>query len=264
MNLHEEHGYHHLHGLQSVLTGNIDQLISLKDLKEIRTPIAALILELPQRHAGGILPEWKSLCEISEWARANDIKMHMDGARLWEAQNFYGKPLAEIATLFDSVYVSFYKGLGGIGGAMLLGSEDLARDSRVWQRRHGGNLVHFYPFVLSADLGFETYVPKMPAYMKRAKEIAAVIDQLSEMTVAPRNPQTNMMHISFKQPLKKVEVAALEASAETGVWLLGGLWQREFFKDPIWELYVGDGALEMDIEQIVKTLSVFNLRLLKE
>ena len=41
----------------------------------------------------------------------------MDGARLWESTHYYDKSEAQIAALFDSVYVSFYKGLGGIGGA---------------------------------------------------------------------------------------------------------------------------------------------------
>ena len=45
----------------------------------------------------------------------------MDGARLWEAMSGFGKDPHEVAMGFDSVYVSFYKGIGGLGGAMLLG-----------------------------------------------------------------------------------------------------------------------------------------------
>lgn len=44
------------------------------------------------------------------------VAKHVDGARLWEAQPYYGRPHAEIAALFDTVYVSLYKGLEGMAG----------------------------------------------------------------------------------------------------------------------------------------------------
>ena len=51
--------------------------------------------------------------------------MHLDGARIWQCRGYYGKSFAEIGEVFDSVYVSFYKELGAMGGAMLLGPEDI-------------------------------------------------------------------------------------------------------------------------------------------
>jgi len=89
-------------------------------------------------------------------ARERNITLQLDGARLWECQPFYQRSYAEIAALFDTVYVSFYKILGGITGAMLLGPEDVIAEARIWQRRHGGNLVRMFPFVLSAKQGLET------------------------------------------------------------------------------------------------------------
>src|SRR4029453_15083491 len=110
-----------------------------------------LLLELPQREIGGRLPEWDDLLAQVEWARARQIALHLDGARLWEAQPFYDRPHAEIAGLFDSVYVSFYKGLGGMGGAALAADAGTIAEARVWLRRHGGNLVTLHPFVVAAE-----------------------------------------------------------------------------------------------------------------
>jgi hypothetical protein len=62
---------------------------------------------------------WDDLQAIKAHCRAQGIHLHMDGARLWEAAAGYGRPVAEIAAGFDSVYVSLYKGIGGLGGAML-------------------------------------------------------------------------------------------------------------------------------------------------
>ena len=103
-------------------------------------PLAALVIELPQREIGGRLPSWDDLVAQVEHARSRGAAVHLDGARIWEAGPFYGRPLAEIAALFDSVYVSFYKGLGGLAGSMLLGEDDVITEARAWRQRHGGTL----------------------------------------------------------------------------------------------------------------------------
>ena len=64
----------------------------------------------------------------------------MDGARLWEASAAYGCPLADLCALFDSIYVSFYKGLGGLSGAMLMGTTEFISKARIWSRRFGDSL----------------------------------------------------------------------------------------------------------------------------
>ena len=61
-----------------------------------------------------MLPSWEELTEVVEAARERDAVVHFDGARLWESTAHFGRPLAEIAALADSVYVSFYKSLGGL------------------------------------------------------------------------------------------------------------------------------------------------------
>ncbi|MGI8698645.1 MAG: threonine aldolase family protein, partial [Mycobacteriales bacterium] len=139
LELHEERGYDRLHGLHAKLVGQPHELLRLVDLEELAEPLAALLLELPQRELGGRLPDWDDLLAQTAWARERGIALHLDGARLWEAQPFYGRPHAELAGLFDSVSVSFYKGLGGLAGAALASDAATIAEARVWQRRHGGN-----------------------------------------------------------------------------------------------------------------------------
>ena len=89
--------------------GSANRLLTLEDLKAITEPVGALLLELPQRDLGGQLPSWEALNEITKWAHEHSTPTHLDGARLWECRPFYGREYAEIARLFDTVYVSFYK-----------------------------------------------------------------------------------------------------------------------------------------------------------
>ncbi len=107
-------------------------------------------IELPLRDAGFLLPTWEDLVAFTGRARERGVPVHLDGARLWESQPFYDRPHADIAGLFDSVYVSFYKGLGGIAGAALAG-HDLVAQARIWQARHGGNLFSMLPFDVARD-----------------------------------------------------------------------------------------------------------------
>src|SRR6185436_8253445 len=106
------------------------------DLEAVNEPLAALLIELPQREIGGRLPAWDDLVAQVTYAREHGAAVHLDGARLWESGPFYDRPLAEIAALFDTVYVSFYKGLGGLAGSMLLGEDDVVTEARAWRSRH--------------------------------------------------------------------------------------------------------------------------------
>jgi threonine aldolase len=65
----------------------------------------------------------------------------MDGARLWEAQPAFRRTFAEICDLFDSLYLSFYKGIGAAVGAMLCGTADFIERAAVWRVRYGGRMV---------------------------------------------------------------------------------------------------------------------------
>jgi threonine aldolase len=112
IDLHEGRAFERLHGLIGRPVGDPFQLLTLESLEAVAEPLAALLLELPQREIGGQLPEWEDLTAQVDWARERGAAVHLDGARLWQCPDAYQLPLDEIAGLFDTVYVSFYKDLG--------------------------------------------------------------------------------------------------------------------------------------------------------
>jgi len=131
LEIHEDKAYQRLHGLVGRTIGDARGLLTLGDLEAVQEPLAALVFELPQREIGGRLPAWEDLVAQVGHARDRGAAVHLDGARLWEAQPFYGRPLAQIAAIFDTVYVSFYKGLGAPAGSMLLGDDDVIAEARL-------------------------------------------------------------------------------------------------------------------------------------
>lgn len=255
---HEEDGYRILHGLNGLLTGDLLAPLSLQNLASIGEPFGAAVLELPQRHSGGVLPDWNELTAMSDWCREHQVVFHMDGARLWEAIGYYQRSPAEVSNLFDSVYVSFYKGLGANGGAMLAGPADLIREAAIWQRRHGGNLFGLYPIALSASHGLDTKLEKFPLYLAKARSIAGIIAGLTHINAFPEEPHTNMMHLSFAGSVELVEKALLQTSVDTGVFIGNRLWQRSFAKEPVLELYVGEGAMDLSETEISQILNSLN------
>jgi threonine aldolase len=250
LELHEQKGYHLLHGLHGRCVGDPNRLIALADLESIREPVAALLLELPQREIGGLLPAWDDLAAQVAWARARGIALHLDGARLWESGPFYGRPYAEIAGLFDSVYVSFYKGLGALAGAALAGDAELISEARLWQRRHGGNLVTLHPYLVSAELALAGRLDRMPAYLDHARALAAALATVDGIEVVPDPPQTPLFHVLLRGDGERLAHAALSVAEERKVFLFA---QTRSTTSPSWqrhEVTVGDSTMLLEPREV--------------
>ena len=166
----------------------------------------------------------------------------MDGARLWESAPFYDCPYAEIASLFDSVYVSFYKGIGAIAGAALVGPEDFIAEARIWQRRHGGNLVHLYPYVLAAREGLRHRMSRFPLYHERAVSLAQALGDVPNLAITPNPPHTNMMHLFLHCDREKLLAASLAIAKEDRVALFNWLAPTDVPGWWRWELAIGDAT----------------------
>ena len=252
LELHEEKGYERLHGLHGKLVGDPNRLITLDDLEALREPVAALLLELPQRELGGLLPSWDDLEAQVGWARQRGIALHLDGARLWESQPFYGRPHAEIAGLFDSVYVSFYKGLGGIAGAALAGDAALVAEARVWQRRQGGNLVTLHPYVVAAEAGLDELLDRMPVHAAHARALAAALREVEGLEIVPDPPQTPLFHVLLRGDRERLAEAAVQIAEERKVFLfadpsstMSPSWQRH-------EVMVGEVTLALEPAEVAE------------
>ena len=249
LELYEHHAYRELHRLESVLLGEPSRLFTLADLEAVHTPVAAVLVELPQREIGGQLPMWDDLTGVHEWAANRGVRLHLDGARLWECAPYYGRPYSAIAAMFDSVYVSFYKILGGLPGAMLAGPADFVAEAKVWQRRHGGNLHTLAPNAIAAKIGIDRHLPRIPAYCRKAAEIADALRGVEGLAIVPEHPPTNMMHLHFSGDLEAIEDAVYEVARETRLLLFARL-NRSAEGVGVVELAVGEHSLEIDTAEI--------------
>lgn len=255
LEIHESSAYAFLHELRALLVGAPTRLMSAADLRAVADPLAALLVELPQREIGAQLPPWDELLTLLEAGRAKGAALHLDGARLWEAAPHYGCSHAEIAALFDSVYVSFYKGLGALAGAVLAGDRDFIDEARVWQHRLGGRLVTIAPLALSAQLGFERNLLKMAAYRLRAREIAAALSELAGIELLPEPPHTNTFHIFLRGDREALETRAHAYAREHGTFVFARLAPTIVPLQQKWEFVVGDATMALSVNEILAAVS---------
>jgi threonine aldolase len=248
LDVHEERGYAHLHGLHADLLGSRDRLPTADDLDAIREPLGAVLVELPDRNLGGALPSWDDLNAFAEKTRELGAALHMDGARLWQCGLFYERGFEEIAALFDTVYVSFYKDLGAPAGAALAGPKDVIDEARVWQARHGGRLYTAYPFMLAAERGLDELLPRMPELVTRAKELAAALAEVDGVEIVPDPPQTAMFHVHVHRELEPLNDAAL-AIAERTKTFIGFFSPTDVPSVQMTELTVGLASFDVPIEE---------------
>jgi threonine aldolase len=218
IDVHEGRGYQRLHQLTGRPAGDRHRLLSVADLAAVAEPPAALVLELPQRDLGGQQPSWDELAAQLGWAREQGAAAHLDGARLWESAAGYGRPPADIAGLFDTVYVSFYKGLGALPGCCVAGPEDVIGQVREWRHRMGGTLFGLWPNAASALTCLDRRLPLMPRYLAHARAIAEALRGVPGVQVVPDPPQTPMMHLLLGTSAAGFRAAAVRLAKDQGIW----------------------------------------------
>lgn len=247
---HEGRGYQRLHGLVGVPAGRAGVPLRLEDLEAVAEPPAALLLELPQRELGGTLPSWDELGGMAGWARERGAAVHLDGARLWEAAPFYGRPEAEIAGVFDTVYVSFYKGLGAIAGCCLAGPADVVAEVSEWRTRHGGRAFGLWPYAASALTCLHLRRDRMGRYWEHAGAIARVMEGSDAVRVVPDPPQTRMMHLQLRVTPEDLHARALAIAEEDGIWTFAEPFAVDAPGLVRLELSVGDATLGFEPEEV--------------
>ncbi|ARF73333.1 threonine aldolase [Kitasatospora albolonga] len=223
--LHEGGALGTVSGLRTVHPTSAPRLPDAEEVREFPEPFGTLMLELPLRDAGFVLPTWDELEEVVAAARERDAVVHLDGARLWECTEHFGRGVEEIAALADSVYVSFYKSLDGLSGAALAGPSALVEEARVWRHRYGGQVFQQYPAALSALLGLERELPRLPSYVAHAKVVAAALAEgfaeagVPWFRVRPEPPHTHQFQVWLPYGAEVLDEASVRQAEETGVTL---------------------------------------------
>ncbi|MBX7553770.1 beta-eliminating lyase-related protein [Streptomyces sp. NPDC004232] len=265
--VHERNAFSQVSGLRPVRVTSEPRLPTAAEIRDFDEPFGALMLELPLRDAGYVLPSWEELTEVVEAARERDAVVHFDGARLWECTEHFGRSLEEIAALADTVYLSFYKSLGGFGGAALAGPKTLIEEAKAWRHRYGGMIFQQFPTVLSALAGLDTELPRLPGYVRHARVVAAALREgfaeagVPGARVHPAVPHTHEFRVWLPYAPDVPAEAAVRQAEETSVLLFARAWDHGGPDLAFTEVTVGAQGLEWTADDVRAAVADFVTRL---
>ena len=151
------------------------------------------VIALENTYGGTILP-LSEIQRISTFARSHDIRIHCDGARLWNAVAAGAGSLKEYGEAFDSVSMCFSKGVGAPVGSVLVGSKVFIDRARWVRKSIGGGMRQTGVIAGAARAALDEVFPKkMAATHEVAKDIEKHLGTLGLKTVLPVD--TNMIFI---------------------------------------------------------------------
>ena len=150
---------------------------------------------------GKILPQqW--IDELAEVAGKHKLKMHMDGARLWNASVGSGRPVDKIVEKFDSVTFCLSKGLGAPAGSVLCGSKEFIHKARRTRKVLGGGMRQVGVLAAAGLVALDEIVPLLKDDHRRARDIATAINDTNSaiFSVDLSTTQTNMVMVKVNSP----------------------------------------------------------------
>jgi len=174
-------------------------------------PVTRLVcVENTHNRGGGRVFPQREVLAIVEVARRHQLRLHLDGARLWNAAIATGKPEAELAAPFDSVGVCFSKGLGAPVGSAVAGPAPLVERARRFRKMLGGAMRQSGILAAAALHALDHHRPRLALDHQAARRIAQVLEQSPEVTSRSESVETNIVMVQLRQPRAREAVRAAE------------------------------------------------------
>jgi len=257
----DSHIKNYEHGASSFLSRiqfrdvkNIDGVLEEDDLKQIiedskihKPKITLISIENTHLASGGSIVPYDKIMSISSIAKENNLKLHIDGARIWHAILEEDKGY-DYGNFCDSLTFCFSKGLGAPVGSMLLGSSDFIEDSREYRKKLGGGMRQVGIIASAAKYAINMrdeilHDHEKTRYIyKKLSEIKEKLNLIDEI----QYKGTNMIFLIFKDNkmstdfLKKLEKGNIKAG---------------LIKKNIVRLVLHKDVNNKDLDKIVETVS---------
>lgn len=156
-----------------------------------------LVLENTHNRAGGRVLPLHGMRATVELAWERGLKVHLDGARLWNASVASGIPEARYADWCDSVSVCFSKGLGAPIGSVLCGRGEFIERARHVRKRLGGGMRQAGIIAAAALYALEHHRDRLAEDHRRARELATFLSGMPEFSIDPATVETNIVVIGI-------------------------------------------------------------------
>ena len=224
-----------LSGLNLIATGDNAVDFSVNDVINIanqtktgrvETRIGVIAIETPVRRKQDRIFKYEKIKPISEYAKSNGIKTHLDGARLFVQSAHTNIEPAKYGALFDTVYTSMYKCFNAPSGAILAGTKQFTESLFHERRMFGGGLPAAWPFAAIALYYADSFMTDYKTAWQNAQKFFSLLKKEERFTISEFEHGTHVVRLdikgknllNFKNSLSKKNIQ-LNTPVENGFFL---------------------------------------------
>uniref|UniRef100_A0A0D3DNH4 Aromatic amino acid beta-eliminating lyase/threonine aldolase domain-containing protein n=1 Tax=Brassica oleracea var. oleracea TaxID=109376 RepID=A0A0D3DNH4_BRAOL len=195
----------------------------LETLKEARYPSTKLIcLENTHANSGGRCLSAEYTDRVGEIAKRHGLKLHIDGARLFNASIALGVPVHRLVEAADSVSVCLSKGLGAPVGTVIVGSHTFIEKAKTLRKTLGGGMRQIGVLCAAALVALQETLPKLQFDHKKAKLLAEGLNQMKGIRINVAAVETNMIFMDMEDGSKLTAEKLRKSLTECGILVLPG------------------------------------------
>lgn len=205
----EAHVYYFEGGAPAALSGVMCRLIAgrrgiftVDDVRAVLRqrnvhfpPTRLICIENTHNRGGGSIWPIANIAAIADLARQSGLRMHLDGARLWNASAATGVPEWEYAGHFDSVSVCFSKSLGAPVGSALAGTREFIERARRFRKQFGGGMRQSGIIAAGALYALEHHRQRLTEDHANAKRLAEGLAACPGIEIDPSAVDTNILFV---------------------------------------------------------------------
>ena len=148
----------------------------------VESKVGVISIESPVRRKRHAMFELGPLGEICGYARANGIRLHLDGARMFTLPQHTGRSVREHAAPFDTVYVSLWKHFNGAAGGILAGDKKFIDGMFHARRMFGGSLPRAWPIIALVAQSMDTFQDEYARAWRVTDEFLALLQKNGRFT----------------------------------------------------------------------------------
>ena len=194
-----------------------DQVEAAIRVEDVHYPVSRLvIIENTHNRGGGTVFPLKNIIRIREVATRKGLRMHMDGARLWNASVACGISPREYAAPFDSVSVCLSKGLGCPVGSLVAGSKDFIKRVHRFRKLVGGGMRQIGFLAAAGIYALDHHIDRLEEDHRKAKNLALGLAGIKNLIIHPEEVETNILFFDVS-PAERTAHEVAAALLEKGV-----------------------------------------------
>jgi threonine aldolase len=187
----------HPHPVKTLPNGQLplDAIEAAVRSEDVHFPVSRLVcLENTHNRCGGAVLDETYTDSVGALARRHHLKLHLDGARLFNAAAALGVPASRLAAPADSVTFCLSKALCAPVGSVLCGEQDFIHRARRIRKQLGGGMRQAGILAAAGIVALEKMVDRLPEDHRRAKDLARRLSEIPHVTVEDPSPPSNMVY----------------------------------------------------------------------